>query len=141
MKAEDIKAMLREDRTEWNALSATLDAHPDDVLFNPGSWNSRDIYAHLAHCMSHSISQLEAILSGTTIPATSDTEDEENARWKEEDETLSLEQAREWANKEFQRRLQLIESIAPDKWSEKLDAMARGDGADHYRDHREYIKL
>ena len=141
MKAEDIKAMFQEDHAEWNALGATLDAHPDDMLFNPGSWNSRDIYAHLAHWISHSNSQLEATLSGKTIPEIPGTDDEVNARWKEEDGTLSLEQAREWANREFQRRLRSIESVAQDRWNEKLDAMARADGADHYRDHRGYVKL
>jgi hypothetical protein len=128
--------LREEDHAEWKALSAVLDAHPDDVLYQQDSWNSRDVYAHLAHWMDLSSRQFEAVMNGAAVPTVAGTDGEINARWREEDSALSLEQARTWANQEFQ-----LESVAPDEWNERLDAIARADGADHYRAHREYIQI
>lgn len=52
--------MLEEDRAEWEALAAVLDAHPDVPLHDPESrsWTSRDIYAHLARWTERSAGQL-----------------------------------------------------------------------------------
>jgi hypothetical protein len=50
MDATAIAAMLAEDRREWAALCAALDAHPEGPLHDPESptWTARDVYAHLA---------------------------------------------------------------------------------------------
>ncbi len=40
----------------------------------------------------------------------------------------------------FERRLRAIQSVPIARWEDKiLVAMARGDGAEHYRAHRGYV--
>ncbi len=44
MDAEAVAAMLREDRAQWEALTAVLDAHPEGSLHDASSpWTSRDV--------------------------------------------------------------------------------------------------
>ena len=135
--------MLREDRAEWNALVAVLDAHPGEALHGGTSvWVSRDVYAHLARWMEHSTADLQARLEDLTLPPLSGTEDEINARWQQADSVLSFAAARERAHAIFERRLRAIQAVPPARWSDKiLEAMARADGTNHYRAHRSYIVL
>ena len=53
--------------------------------------------------------------------------------------SLSLDEVRGRARAAFQRRLQAIAAVPADHWDEELDAVARVDGAEHYREHRSYI--
>lgn len=133
--------MLREDRAEWEALVAVLEAHPEVSLHDSGSpsWTSRDVYAHLARWMDHSTARLEARLVGRTLPPLEGTDDDINARWQQEDSKLSLAEARQRARKAFERRLWAIEAVPADRWDEGLVAIARADGAEHYTGHRSYI--
>jgi hypothetical protein len=141
MDAEAVAAMLREDRAEWEALLAVLEAHPEENLHDPGSpsWTSRDVYAHLARWIEHSTAALEARLAGRTLPLLEGTDDEINARWQQEDSGLSLGEARERAQTAFQRRLRAIEAVPADRWGEEIERIARADGAEHYRGHRSYV--
>ncbi|MDP9237448.1 MAG: maleylpyruvate isomerase N-terminal domain-containing protein [Chloroflexota bacterium] len=138
-----LSEMLREDRAEWDALVALLDAHTDRALHGGESgWASRDVYAHLARWMEHSTADLQARLEDLTLPPLSGTEDEINARWQQADSVLSFAAARERAHAIFERRLRAIQAVPPTRWSDKiLEAMARADGANHYRNHRSYIML
>jgi hypothetical protein len=141
MDAEAVAAMLREDRAEWDALVAVLEAHPDESLHGAGSpaWTSRDVYAHLARWMEHSTADLEARLAGRSLPQLEGTDDEINARWQAEDSGLSLGEARERARRAFERRLQVVEAVPSDRWDEELEKIARYDGAEHYAGHRRSI--
>jgi hypothetical protein len=141
MDAEAVAAMIREDRAEWEALVAVLEAHPQGSLHDAGSpsWTSRDVYAHLARWIEHSTTRLEARLAGRTLPPLEGTGDEINARWQLEDGGLSLDEARQRAQTAFERRLQAITAVSADQWDEELDAVACVDGAEHYRGHRSYI--
>jgi len=143
MDTEAIVAMLQEDRAEWEALVAMLDAHPKESLHGAGSppWASRDVYAHLARWIERSTADLEARLAGRTLPPLAGTDDEINARWQREDSALSLEEARQRAQKAFERRLRAIGNVPPDRWDAVLEAMARADGAEHYANHRRYIAV
>ncbi|MCH8062957.1 MAG: maleylpyruvate isomerase N-terminal domain-containing protein [Chloroflexi bacterium] len=133
--------MLQQDLAEWRKLVAVLNAHPDESLHEPASpeWKSRDIYAHLARWMELSTSQLQASLEGRIIPRIEGTDDEINARWQQEDSGLSLDEAREGAQSEFDRRIRAIRSVPADRWNDKTEALARADGAEHYSSHRRYI--
>ncbi len=141
MDAEAVAVMLREDRAEWEALLAVLEAHRDDNLHDPTSpsWTSRDVYAHLARWIEHSTAALEARLAGRAIPPLEGTDDEINARWQQEDSGLSLGQARQRAQTAFERRLRAIEAVPADRWDKGLETIARADGAEHYRGHRSYV--
>ncbi len=133
--------MLREDRAEWDALVAVLQAHPEESLHDASSppWMSRDVYAHLARWIERSTAVLEARLAGATLPRLEGTDDEINARWQREDNGLSLSEARERARTAFERRLRAIEAVPADRWDEALEAIARADGAEHYASHRSSI--
>lgn len=141
MDAEAVAAMLREDRAEWEALVVVLEAHPEGPLHDRESpdWNSRDVYAHLARWIEHSTAHLRAHLEGRPFPNLKGTDDEINARWQREDSGLSLDEAREWARTAFERRIQAIQAVPPDRWDDALEKIARADGAQHYKDHREYV--
>ncbi len=141
MDVEALEAILEEDRAEWQALVATLDANPEASLHESGSppWTSRDVYAHLARWMELSTSHLEADLDGRTLARIEGTDDEINARWQQEDSGLSLDEARTWAQSEFDRRLRVVEGVPAERWSDKTEALARADGAEHYAGHRSYI--
>ena len=141
MDAEAVAAMLREDRGEWEALVAVLEAHPQGSLHDASSppWTSRDVYAHLARWIERSTAHLEARLAGRTLPSLEGTDDEINARWQREDSGLSLSEARKRAQTAFERRLRAIKAVPIDHWDEELRAIARADGAEHYAGHRSYI--
>ncbi len=143
MDAEAIAAMLREDRAQWEALTAVLDAHTERSLHDPSSplWTSRDVYAHLARWIERSTSELGARLEGGTLQPLEGTDDEVNARWQREDSGLSLSEARERGQQAFERRLRAIERVPTDRWDEMLEAIARADGAEHYAGHRSYISV
>ena len=138
MDSEAIASMLREDRAEWEALVAVLEAQPEESLDDAGSptWTSRDVYAHLARWIDWSVDALEARLAGRTLPRLEGTDDEINARWQQEDSGLSLAEARERAQAAFERRLQAIENVPRDRWDEELAAIAHADDAKHYASHR-----
>ena len=138
MDAEAVAATLREDRAEWEALAAVLEAHPEETLHDAGSpsWMSRDVYAHLARWIEHSTAALEARLAGRTLPQLEGTDDEINARWQQEDSRLNLSEARERARMAFERRLRVVEAVPIDRWDEVLGTIARADGAEHYVSHR-----
>jgi len=143
MDAEATAVMLQEDRAQWEALTAVLDAHPQTSLHDPGSprWTSRDVYAHLARWIERSTSELEVRLEGGTLQPLEGTDDEINARWQRKDSGLSLDEARERAQRAFERRLRAIEGVPTDRWDEMLRAIARADGAEHYAGHRSYISV
>ncbi len=143
MDTEAIAVMLREDRAEWEALVAVLEAHPEGPLHDPSSpsWTSRDVYAHLARWIEHSTAALEAQLAGRTLAQLEGTDDEINARWQQEDSRLNFGEARERARMAFERRLRAIEGVPTDRWDELLEAIARADGAEHYAGHRSYISV
>jgi hypothetical protein len=141
--ADTLAARIREDHAEWQALVTALDAHPEGALHDPESpeWNARDVYGHLAHWIEHSTASLEAYLAGRPLPKTLEgTDDEINARWQAEDSALSLAEARERAQRAFDERLLAIERVPLDLWDDKIvEATAFADGAEHYRNHRQYI--
>ena len=145
MNAEAVRAMLAEDRAEWQALVAVLDAHPDGPLHDPESpeWTARDVYAHLARWINHSTEAFESWLASRTLPPPAEgmegNDDEINARWQAEDSGLTLAEARERAQHAFERRIRAIESVPPDRWDPILDATAHADDAHHYRAHRSFI--
>ena len=143
MDAEGVRALLREDREEWEALVAVLEARPDGPLHDPESpeWTSRDVYNHLARWINHSADALEAWLAGRTIaPLEGADDDETNANIQQEYSHLSLDEAREWAQQAFERRIQAIEAVPADRWDDKItEATAQADGANHYRNHRSYV--
>jgi hypothetical protein len=154
MDANAIAAMLDEDRREWAALGAALDAHPDVALHEPPppspsgkgaeglgpAWTARDVYAHLARWITHSTDDLETVLAGGAPAVIEGTDDEINARWQAEGAGLSLTEARRRAHQAFERRLHAIEAVPSDRWSPALEEIARADGADHYRGHRRYLR-
>ena len=144
MDAEGVRKMIEEDRQEWAKLTAMLDAHPEGALHDPESleWTARDVYNHLARWIDHSADALQAWLAGRTIaPLEGADDDETNAHIQREYSHLSLDEAREWAQRAFERRIQAIEAVAADRWDAELEFYARDDGADHYRDHRSYITV
>ena len=141
MDSEAIAAMLHEDRAEWEALLAVLEAHPEEGLHGTDSpvWTSRDVYAHLARWIDWSVDALEARLVGRAPARIDGTDDEINARWQQKDSELSLAEARERAQKAFDRRIQAIVDVPGDRWDEGLEAIARADDAKHYASHRASI--
>jgi hypothetical protein len=143
MDAREIEAMFQEDQSQWDRLVAMLEAHPEESLHPPDSptWTSRDVYSHLARWMKLSTAQLEARLAGTPAPMAEGTDDEINARWQQKDSRLSLAEARAWAQRAFEERIQAIRAVPSDRWDPRLEATARGDGAEHYASHREYVTV
>ena len=145
MDAAAVQQTLQEDREEWAKLVAILDTHAEGPLHDPESpeWTARDVYTHLARWMEHSTDALEAWLAGRTIaPLEGADDDETNARIQREYSHLSLDEARERAQRTFERRIQAIEAVPADRWDDKItEATARADGAEHYRGHMSYINV
>lgn len=134
--------MLDRDRAEWQALADILESRSADSMHGADDpdWNARDVYTHLARWINHSTDDLEATLAGKGVPRPAGTDDEINARWRAEDAALSLDQARDFAQRAFDRRLAAIQSIAPNRWNAMLDAIAHADGWEHIAAHRNYIE-
>ena len=135
--------MLRRDEDEWRALVSLLDSAGDAVVHEPPAppWNARDVYAHLARWIGHSTGAFEAHRDGRDGPPNPPgTDDEINARWQQEDASLSFAEARERAHAAYQRRLSAIRSAADSAWDNTLRATAHADGYQHYESHRRYIQ-
>src|SRR3990170_3452242 len=122
MDTTSAQAMLREDRAEWEALCAALDAHPDGPLHDPEApeWTARDVYTHLARMMESTTALMEAILAGR--PSSDfepfdefegDDEDAINARIQRKYSHMTLDEARERAQRAFERRIRAAESVPP----------------------------
>ena len=140
---EDVEAMLQRDQDQWRALVAILDAAGNAVVHEPPAppWNARDVYAHLARWIAHSTDAFEAHRDGRDPPPDQPgTDDEINARWRAEDASLSLAQARDRAHAAYERRLSAIRSAANVVWGNALRATAHADGYRHYEAHRRYIE-
>jgi hypothetical protein len=148
MTPEAVAAMLDADRAEWAALTAALDARPDGPLHDPESphWTARDVYTHLARMME-STTTILAKLAGVAVPEAGpfdefgrhDGEDAVNARIQAKYASLPLAGARAWAQRTFDERIRVIQTVPSDRWDARLDDLARADGGDHYRGHRNYI--
>ena len=142
MDAEAVQTLIQGDRKEWEALVAALEAHPKGPLHDPESpeWTSRDVYAHLARWMERSTEGLQSWLASRTIlPPVEGTDDEINARWQEQDSAVSLDEARERAQRAFDGLHQAIEAVPLDRWDGVVEAIAHADGAEHYANHRKYV--
>lgn len=141
MNPANVAEMLRKDREEWAALTALLDADPDRAVHQDGhDWTARDVYSHFARWLQHSTNDFEATLNGEGLPRPEGSDDEINASWQAEDAKLSLEEARGRAQREFDRRLRVIESLPGDRWTEPLWAIAHADGWEHIAAHRQYVE-
>jgi hypothetical protein len=141
MNAANVAEMLRKDREEWAVLTAVLDAEPDRTVHQDGhDWTARDVYNHFARWLAHSTNDFEATLRGERAPRLEGTDDQINARWHAEDSKLTLEEARVRAQHQFDRRLQAIESLPEDRWTEPLWAIAHADGWEHIAAHRRYVE-
>jgi hypothetical protein len=143
MDANALADMLSRDHAEWRLLIAILDSRPTGSMHGADDpdWNARDVYNHLARWINHSTDDLDATaLSGKGVPRPPGTDDEINARWRAEDASLSLDEARDFAQRAFDRRIAAIESIPSDRWNPMLDAIAHADGWEHFAGHRNYIE-
>jgi hypothetical protein len=143
MNTEEVKAMLRIDHIVWNALVCLLEKHPDANLHDSASppWTSRDVYAHFARWLNHNNDCIEAYCAGREPPGLEASPLEMNDRWQNEDSGMSLAEAREKAANAFKHRMEIIETLPPDKWDEELEKLVRYDGASHYAMHINYIVL
>jgi hypothetical protein len=142
MEREAVAAMLRRDREEWATLADVLDSHLGGPVHDPESpaWEARHVYAHLARWINHSMDDFEAVLAGRARPgAPTGDDDTVNARWRAEDDSLSLDVARRRAQAAFDRRAGLVEGVPPGAWSPLLDTIASADGWEHYIGHRRAI--
>ncbi len=148
MDAPKLSAMLATDRAEWAALCAALDAHPEGALHDPESpeWTARDVYTHIARMMDSTTTIMEVAIGLRAAPERGafdefggGDEDAVNARIQQKYAHQSLDEARAWAQQEFDRRIRAIESVPEDRWDDRLEEVARGDGAKHYGAHRSWI--
>jgi hypothetical protein len=143
MEAVKVSQLILEDRRQWQLLVAVLDAHSDKPLHgNPATpWKSQDVYAHLARWLERSNGHMIAYIHGHNLSTTNDNPEELNSLWQMEDSHMSLTEARTKANQAFEERIRILHSIPPEKWDFKLEKIAAYDGAEHYKAHRNYIKL
>jgi hypothetical protein len=143
MDERTLARTLDHDRAEWELLTSILDAHPDGPVHDPESpeWEARHVYAHLWRWISHSMDDFEAVLAGRARPTPPEGGDDEvNARWRAEDDALSLEEARERASAAYERRIRLVGSVRPEEWTPLLEAVANADGWQHFAGHRNGIE-
>jgi hypothetical protein len=142
MNAEQTRAYLTIELTMWNELACLLEQHPGVNLHakGPAPWNSRDVYAHLARWLNRSNMHIEAYCRGTKLPDLPFSPEEMNDIWQQEDNRLTLAQARTKAGVALASRMAVIESIPPDKWDAELMKLVSFDGATHYAMHLNYIK-
>lgn len=141
MYSESVSSIINDDQTEWELLVNVLEAHPNESLHDPTSppWTSRDVYTHLARWMEYWTEYLKAQLVGKEIAPIEGTDDEINACWQKEDSRLTLDQARQWAQRAFGQRIQTIKSVPANLWDGKLEKIARIAGAQHFTEHRNCI--
>jgi hypothetical protein len=91
--------------------------------------------------MEHSTGELEARRAGREVEPLEGSDDEINARFQAAHKHMSHDDAHEWAQREFDRRVEAVEAIPQERWNPMLEAVARADGAQHYRAHHNYIAI
>ena len=102
-------SIIHEDQREWALLVDLLEAHLNESLHDPASprWTSRDVYTHCP--MDEFLGRVSESSTGRKeISPPEGTDDEINARWQQEDSRLTTDQARQWVQKAFGRRIQTI---------------------------------
>ncbi len=137
-----IEDMLAGDLREWETLCSILDSHPDGVVHGDAkdSWDSRDIYAHLARWLRYSNDNLEKIRAGQPVRLVDGNRvDEINRQWRQEDRNLTLTEAREAAQRELNRRILLVGSMPGDFLQAGNRKTFSIEGAVHFEVHRRYI--
>ena len=143
MDADAVIGMVEQDREEWQKLVATLDARPEGRLHDPESpeWTARDVYTHLARLMEGSVRIMDDHLAGRAVsdPYQGADENEVNAQVQQQYSSMSLGEARAWAERSFDALIAKIESVPVDRWDDEQERYARADGAGHYRGHMSYI--
>ena len=140
MDSEHVKAILTADLIVWDELTCLLEKHPDKNL-HAGSllWTSRDVYAHFARWLNHSNVCIEAYCAGRDLPRLPAAPETMNDIWQQEDQRLSLAEARSKAGVALASRLAAIESIPDSKWDARLWELVNYDGSMHYAAHLNYI--
>jgi hypothetical protein len=142
MNQEQIKALLTVDLIVWDELTCLLEKRPDENLHAKGlPWTSRDVYAHFARWLNRSSMHIEAYCAGRKLPELPASPETMNDIWQKEDSRLNLDEARRKAGVALANRLAAIESIPPDKWDAELGKLVSIDGATHYAEHINYIKV
>lgn len=107
MNAEQIKAMFCVDRIVWGALTSRLDKPEKNREPASQRWTIRDVYINFARWLNHSNAYIEAYCAGDKGPL-GVTSKETNIHWQQDDNHMSLDDAREKARKAFLRRLDII---------------------------------
>jgi len=143
MNVELIEKMLDEDKTEWEAFVTLLNSHPEENLHDPDSppWTSRDVFAHLARWTVYSIEQLEARIAGRESHSLGGTIEEINIQWQNEDQKISLAEARKRALEAYEEWVNTIRSVPLECWNKELESIAGIDDGKHwhYTLHRSWI--
>lgn len=140
MDAESLRELQQKDAAGWARITAHLDAHPEGRVHGDGSdpWTSTAVYAHLGRWFDHSTELVEAARDGRPAPTMDASMDEVNARWRQEDADLTLDEARGRANRAHDRYLAAVASLPEELWTETIERNVIADGWDHYDHHLRY---
>ncbi len=142
-------AFLRSGDELWAALRAKLGALSDGQLARPGAsgpgWSGTDVLAHLARWHDHALEGIRAIVEGREPLSRSDF-DEWNARWHEQDGSLTAAQARDRCQRARDELRSYLDGLTEEQWNEStytwsdgvtehIHGWANSNMNDHYRDH------
>lgn len=145
----DRAAFLRQGDELWDALWAKLGALSDEQLARPGAsgpgWSGKDVLAHLVHWHEHALEGIRAIVEGRE-PLSRSNFDQWNARWHEEDCSLSAAEARDRSRHARDELRSYLDGLSDEQWDESthtssdgvtehIHGWADGNMNDHYRDH------
>ncbi len=117
MAASDERAaLLRRGDELWDELTAALDTSIDAPLGPSTDWMGRDVYAHFARWTRQTADDLRRVLDGKPPRPIEGTEDEINARIREEERETPVDQLRSRCTEARAEVKALLLGLTDDQW-------------------------
>ncbi len=117
MRASDERAALLKRGDElWDDLAAALDTRVDAPVGPSTVWTGRDVYAHFARWTRQTLNDLRLVLDGKPPQPIAGTEDEINARIRQEERDTPAEVLRAQAASARADLKALLFALTDDQW-------------------------
>lgn len=133
----------------WAALWAKLGALSDDEFKQPGAsgpqWSGRNVLGQIAHWHDHAAEMIRAIVEGRK-PVSRSNYDEWNARWFDEDSTLTAAEVRDHSERSREGLRSYLLGLSDEQWAQStydapdgstwhIHDMADANMNGHYQEH------
>jgi hypothetical protein len=137
--SDERAALLKRGDELWDVLTAALDASLDAPLAPATDWTGRDVYAHFATWTRQTFDDLTRVLAGEPPRPIVGTEDEINARIRDEERATPAHVLRDRCAAPRAELKTLLLSLTDDQWRAFGEASADDVTPQHIEPHLRMI--